>query len=173
MSKTLYMSANSVNHKTTWDSFINRICFDPDKAIIFGKYKDELSCYRARNIWIELLDEHFFLQAGIDFNVEIEKESDSEFFELSCNFNTACGRYAFWRITNYQAPEVQYLMETAHIPMCESRQEEIMMTPDLCSIYEEPIAQKGLNSKNFVNNLIDKTISKIKNLAKEIDSVKD
>jgi hypothetical protein len=37
-------------------------------------------------------------------------------YKVRCDFQTACGRYAFWRLTHHQAPEVQFLLETAHLP---------------------------------------------------------
>ena len=52
-------------------------------------------------------------------------------FTLQCEFVSACGRYAFWRLTNNQAPEAQYLIETAHIPNAELREAEFHAASDL------------------------------------------
>ena len=52
-------------------------------------------------------------------------------FMLRAHFVSACARYAFWRLTNCQAPETQYIMETAHIPVCESRHDDILSVPDM------------------------------------------
>lgn len=165
------MTLDKLQTSSIWNSELNRICFDPDSGIIIGKYLDELSCYRARKIWSELLEEHFFLQKKTDFEIEITNIENENFFELKCNFQSACGRYAFWRITNYQSPEVQYLMETAHIPFCESRQEEILMTPDLCSIYEERKKTSNNKNKNFLSDLVMSAVNKIKDITKNLNSI--
>ena len=33
--------------------------------------------------------------------------SESKYFVLNCYFTSACGRYAFWRLINNQAPEAE------------------------------------------------------------------
>jgi hypothetical protein len=62
---------------------------------------------------------------------------------LTCEFSTACGRYAFWRLTNSQSPESQYLIETAHIPSGLGEQDATVAAPDLmqvdkhCALFEQ------------------------------------
>jgi len=115
------------------------VCFDPDNVILQGIYQDELSAYRAKRRWEETFSSHFLLDSEQDFNLEVKGNLHEGKFILTCRFLTACGRYAFWRITNNQAPETQYIIETAHIPVCSSRHEDILCAPDLHSIYEEPL----------------------------------
>ena len=107
--------------------------FDPDRVTLEGYYADELSPFRAKRIWTEILETNFLLDSGHDFSMHVEQKSDSDqnAYVLVCKFLTACARYAFWRITNNQAPEAQYLIETAHIPDCETRRDEFATAPDL------------------------------------------
>jgi hypothetical protein len=115
------------------------VCFDPSNATLQGVYSDEISAHRAKRLWCNTLELHFLLDTDIDFEVTV-KRSEIEGviqFQLICSFKTACARYAFWRLTNHQAPEAQYLIETAHIPDCASRQLEILSVPDLRSVYSQ------------------------------------
>ncbi len=90
--------------------------YDPDKLVVEGVYHDEVSAYRARRRWIEALEHNFLLEEDHDFHLKVRKSRGGKLFRVRCDFLTACGRYAFWRLTHHQAPEVQLIMETAHLP---------------------------------------------------------
>jgi hypothetical protein len=115
------------------------VCFDPDSVTLQGSYSDEISAYRAKKLWAETLEMNFLLDEKHDFALSVSSNLDANQFLLNCKFLTACGRYAFWRITNNQAPEAQYVIETAHIPMCESRHNEILRAPDMRPLHDEPL----------------------------------
>jgi hypothetical protein len=59
---------------------------------------------------------HFLLDEGLDFSLKVKLLRVGSYFKVQCVFLTACGRYAFWRLTNHQALEVQCILETAHLP---------------------------------------------------------
>jgi hypothetical protein len=90
--------------------------YDPDRLIIEGVYCDEVTAYRARRRWIEALKVHFLLDEGLDFSLRVRMLRGDRHFKVQCSFLTACGRYAFWRLTHHQALEVQCILETAHLP---------------------------------------------------------
>ncbi len=112
------------------------ICYDPENVLLEGWYPDELSAYRARTVWKQTLSHHFLLEYEEDFQLSIERNKTGDVFQLSCTFYTACARYAFWRITNEQAPEVQYLLETAHIPKSSSNTDLLLSAPDMRCVTE-------------------------------------
>ena len=119
------------------------VCFDPDNVVLQGVYGDEISAHRAKRMWRETLELNFLLDPGHDFALKVSPNLEEDKFKLTCHFLTACGRYAFWRITNNQAPEAQYVIETAHIPMCHSHHADIITAPDLRSVHEEPLILSG------------------------------
>lgn len=90
--------------------------YDPDRLIIEGVYCDEVTAYRARRRWIEALKMHFLLEEGLDFAMRVKLLRGERHFKVQCSFVSACGRYAFWRLTHHQALEVQCVLETAHLP---------------------------------------------------------
>jgi hypothetical protein len=92
------------------------IWFDPDRIMLEGSYTDQVTAYRARRRWIKTFETNFLLEGQHDFKVQVTQDAENETFRLRCDFLTACGRYAFWRLTHNQAPEVQHLLETAHLP---------------------------------------------------------
>ena len=117
--------------------YFEGVCFDPDVNAIYGNYKDEISAYRAKKAWAEALRFNFSLdKEDIEFKIS---NSNQDTFVLICSFCSATAKYAFWKITNHQAPEAQYIIETAHIPICDSRYDEILTAPDLKSIYDLPL----------------------------------
>lgn len=107
------------------------VTFDPDAVSLEGIYRDELSAFRARRAWIDALESNFLLDLEHDFILTTRSNLAESVFSLQCEFVSACGRYAFWRLTNNQAPEAQYLIETAHIPNAELREGEFQGAPDL------------------------------------------
>lgn len=109
---------------------IDGVRFDPESITLEGIYSDELSAYRARKVWTETLKSSFLLELDHDIQFKIVGSNSTRFI-LSCEFKTACARYAFWRLTNHQAPEAQYQIETGHIPQCESREEDFLRAPDM------------------------------------------
>jgi hypothetical protein len=154
------------------------VCFDPDKTMLLGWYKDELSVYRAKKIWTAALHENFLLEPKHDFHFEHGFNNELQAHSLSCHFTTACARYAFWRITNSQAPEVQYLIETAHIPSSDNFTEEVIRTPDMRPIHEGPLVYSAQERKLEVNtgwvegmkDLLDKIVDVVRVQKTEKDS---
>jgi len=110
---------------------LDGVCFDPEHITLEGTYIDQLSAYRAKRVWVGILNESFLLETEHDFRLRVDPVNTSNRYTLRCEFLTACARYAFWRLTNNQAPEAQYIIETAHIPNAETRQDDFWQAPDL------------------------------------------
>lgn len=104
--------------------------YDSESIAVDGRYADELSAFRARRAWTEILETNFLLERDHDYSLETASHLNEQRFHLRCTFMTACGRYAFWRLINDQAPEIQYLLETAHVPNIEGRLETILRDAD-------------------------------------------
>jgi hypothetical protein len=111
--------------------------FNSDNISLEGRYHDEISAYRARRNWMEAFENNFLLDMGHDYTLSTTSSIEEGRFILKCNFLSACGRYAFWRLINHQAPDVQYLIETAHLPNSESAHADFIAAPDLTSVHEE------------------------------------
>lgn len=90
--------------------------YDADRLVLEGLYLDEITAYRARKRWIKTLESNFLLEEQHDFRIKVRVVADAGRYRVRCDFISACGRYAFWRLTHHQAPEVQYMLETAHLP---------------------------------------------------------
>jgi hypothetical protein len=90
--------------------------YDADRLVLEGAYLDEITAYRARKRWIQTLEANFLLEDHHDFRIRVRVDPDADHYQVRCDFLSACGRYAFWRLTHHQAPEVQYMLETAHLP---------------------------------------------------------
>ena len=137
------------------------VCFDPERISLEGIYRDEISAYRAKKVWIEVLESTFLLDHNYDLCFIIGEYSEDRFF-LSCQFTTACARYAFWRLTNHQAPEAQYVIETAHIPDCESRQDDFLYAPDMRPLNDEPeILLNRIEEAASLSNFWSKMLRKL------------
>jgi hypothetical protein len=89
--------------------------YDSNRLTLSGVYLDEITAYRARRRWIEALEINFLLEERHDFSIKVRPSHGGNLYRVRCDFQTACGRYAFWRLTHHQAPEVQFLLETAHL----------------------------------------------------------
>jgi hypothetical protein len=88
------------------------VSYDADNVCLLGSFNDELTSYRTRREWVDILANYFLLEKDRDYTLEIEaKEGQEEAnFQLKCVFTSACGRYAFWRLINRQAPEAERLL---------------------------------------------------------------
>ena len=125
-------------------SFPGNILFDSNRLQLLGNYADQLSAYRAKRIWKQTLETCFLLDRDQDFVLLMRSDLDSGSYILSCEFVSACARYAFWRLTNHQAPEAQYLIETAHIPQSESRHDDFLGAGDMRSVLDSEMERVGL-----------------------------
>jgi hypothetical protein len=90
--------------------------YDAERLVLEGIYLDEVSAYRAKKSWIKSFELNFLLEEIHDFKVKVGFDPESARYHVQCMFTSACGRYAFWRLTHHQAPEVQFALETAHLP---------------------------------------------------------
>lgn len=113
------------------------VSFDADRIRLEGRYTDQLSAYRARRIWRETLLNYFLLEPEHDFTLQVASDKETSIYTLNCDFTSACARYCFWRLTNDQTPEAQYLIETAHIPQAASQREEFLFASDLKPLHQE------------------------------------
>ena len=84
------------------------LIYDAEGVTLLGKYTDELAAHRARKEWQLILNSHFLLEAERDYELNTFCDLGEEHFLLSCCFLSACGRYAFWRLVNRQAPEAEH-----------------------------------------------------------------
>jgi hypothetical protein len=91
------------------------LVYKPDHSSFEGTYPDELCVQRVKKTWCTILETDFLLIPRTDFVLKKEFDPTSARYHMSCSFTSACGRYAFWRLLNEQAPEVQFLLETAHM----------------------------------------------------------
>lgn len=136
------MILSTRKNSTVEDEFhaLPEIIFDVEAVTIEAHYSDELSAHRAKRIWIETLESHFLLDEESDYLIGIQDiTEDDQCFALLCHFSSACARYAFWRLTNEQAPEAQYVLETAHIPFTSESWLEFQASGDLRDIARESI----------------------------------
>ena len=85
----------------------NPLEYNSHELSITGHFLDQLSAYRKRREWIAVLSNHFLLETERDFEISIASEIQSGTHRLCCSFTSACGRYAFWRLKNRQAPEIE------------------------------------------------------------------
>ncbi len=149
------------------------IYFDPDRLTLEGAYRDEITAFRARRGWKEALESYFLLDPTRDINFIVRHNPERGCYNLSCKFSTACARYAFWRLTNNQAPEAQYLIETAHVPKGESQQDRYLAAPDLAQIPgyregEDPLVLNGELDELYdeahtpLSVLLDRILEKMK-----------
>ena len=127
------------------------ICFDPERILLEGIYSDQLSAYRARRHWVEAFETHFFLDTDNDFKMSVDPGLTPGSYRLRCEFTSACGRYAFWRLTHNQAPEVQHVVETGHLGFSEPR----ILTNDYSTDYSS-IESDRSSFKRLVRNLWEK-----------------
>lgn len=112
--------------------------YDSDRLMLEGIYLDEVTAYRARKGWIEAFEVNFLLEDRVDFRVRVGRQEGGSRFCVLCEFLTACGRYAFWRLTHHQAPEVQFVLETAHLPA--------FSLPEAPALTSAPAERIGLDS---------------------------
>lgn len=110
------------------------VSFNSELVSLNGLYADEVSLFRAKKAWKTIFEGAFLLDFGSDFVIDHISNVERGYFALSCNFTSACGRYAFWRLINHQSPEAQYMLETAHIPSCDSRHNDFLTAPDMVEV---------------------------------------
>jgi hypothetical protein len=83
------------------------VSFVPEAVSLVGCYDDELSAHRNKKRWGGVFKDHFLLEARRDYEMRVTPVEGEGRYALICNFTSACGRYAFWRLVNQQSPEVE------------------------------------------------------------------
>ncbi len=91
------------------------LIFDAEGVTLVGRFSDELSAYRARKQWREVLKTYFLLEEQRDYDMSVMSSPENGYNLLSCFFTSACGRYAFWRLINDQAPEAEEKLGEANL----------------------------------------------------------
>lgn len=91
------------------------LIFDAEGVTLVGRFGDELSAYRARKQWRDVLKTYFLLEEQRDYEMSVMSSPENRYNLLSCFFTSACGRYAFWRLINDQAPEAEEKLSQANL----------------------------------------------------------
>jgi hypothetical protein len=158
------MSTNPTESRSTQEQHSIEIegglTYNSDKLSIEGSYSDELSQHRAKKTWCSVLETDFLLIPDSDFQFELQKNHEQGQFQIACTFKSACGRYAFWRLINEQAPEVQFLLETAHIAHRYNDYSGII------SNLEKSITKRELSLLGSLKKMITDTVEVIRKLRK-------
>ena len=144
--------------------------YDPDRLIVEGVYCDEVTAYRARKRWIEALELHFLLEETLDFSLKVKLSRGGRHFKVRCDFKSACGRYAFWRLTHHQALEVQSLLETAHLPrpLCNVSTQEVMDDIDLLAELSQHHQSVGQSQEDSTPPGWQRAVRKVQDVAQRI-----
>lgn len=153
--------------------------YDAEKLVLEGIYLDEVSAYRARRSWIKAFEMNFLLEEIHDFKVKVGFDSDEQRYHVQCTFVSACGRYAFWRLTHHQAPEVQFILETAHLPHVTSvhfieptiEVENELVAPRSCTYVaeqEKPAVVLYAETVAFVKRKVRKCFRKARSLMSQL-----
>ncbi len=111
--------------------FRGEVFFDAELIMLEGRYSDELCAHRARRGWTKIFMSSFLLEKEHDFELSVVACQEDECYALRCTFVSACGRYAFWRLTHGQAIEAQYQLEVAHVPEARNGPLHLAVAPDL------------------------------------------
>ena len=139
--------------------YTSGLIYDADTITLIGKYKDELSCHRARKNWIELFSNYFLLEPARDYKIVVESNLNSNIFIINCIFTSACGRYAFWRLVNQQAPEAeQKLGETVILNDCSIEEAK----KDECTVWVTGALDEQIRQTRETQNLLDRIIKLFK-----------
>ena len=155
-----YASDPQLSDLITEIETIEGVCFDPQSVSLHGLYNDELSAHRARKGWIEVLDSSFFLEPEVDYAIKVLGDLRRGRYVLSCEFTSASARYAFWRLTHQQAPEAQYLIETAHLPTSD-RGTDLASAPDLTPLVEDPSSLENFSTSIERRNVFARMLDSI------------
>ena len=89
------------------------INFHPTVPQFTGVYSNEIRRQYAKRSWEKELGSNFLLDRGHDY--ELVKYEGCGYYKLLCDFKTACGRYAYWRLTNDKAPDSLAIIAAAHV----------------------------------------------------------
>ncbi len=137
------------------------LIYDAEGITLFGKFTDELSAHRARREWQMIFSSHFLLERERDYDLHVFTSLEDNQFVLSCSFVSACGRYAFWRLVNRQAPEAELKLNGNRDRVQKSAKSflgagwgtESKETTLVVSAFEEQI-QRNEENKSLVNRLL-------------------
>lgn len=160
------MSRNTVQEHSTIAQIEDvDVVFDLDTLTLVGRYRDQLSAYRAKRIWMRTLQDCFLLDRETDISLKVSTSNDKQHFLLVCEFQSSCARYAFWRLTNNHVPEAAYVLETAHLP--ESKDQNYAGAPDLRALVAPDLRKFDMQvseQKSLLKKLGDLTKTFVKSL---------
>lgn len=101
------MSVESNSEALHYTKYKEGLIYDAESVVLAGKHSDELSAHRAKRQWVGVFSSYFLLENERDYELWVTSDLAEEYFVVHCCFVSACGRYAFWRLVNQQAPEAE------------------------------------------------------------------
>lgn len=154
-------SPNIIQNNQDVTSF-GYVSYSSEKYIIMGEYSNELLLFRAKKFWALVLQDTFLLENITDFKFQVKKNSKLNIYNLICTFKSACGRYAFWRISNDQNPEVKYIIETAHLTSTADNYDSLLnKVPNFTLSSDSSIMEDIEDKANNISDILKKIVKKI------------
>ena len=142
------------------------IMYDVDGVALHGKFDNELAAYRARTEWEDVLKNYFLLEQERDYQLEIAGSLERHLFVLTCNFCSACGRYAFWRLIHHQAPEAEQDLLSSAVPKHQKADKQT--AAKLWWSGEEGPSIISTENKETDNSVIAHILKSIKNITNRV-----
>lgn len=153
---TMTLETSKIQSDSSWTP--KGVTYDTHTATLVGNFHDEMAAYRTRRTWAKILQEHFLLELGRDYEVSIRIDSVNGRSIVECCFTSACGRYAFWRLLNKQAPEAaEELLKVAKVKKAKRK--------DSASQPQHPWILQGYEESN--SQFVESIKSLLKDIAKK------
>ena len=135
----------------------NGLHFSSDSASLISCYSNQLAAYRARKQWKEILQNYFLLDNERDYQISVARSvQNKNHFIVTCEFDSACGRYAFWRIINNQSPEAEHMLSIDSIGITTSDSYEYALhnNKEAEWLYSSDDADKPKSFMNYLSNFL-------------------
>ena len=134
------------------------LIYDADSVTLIGKYSDELSTHRAKKNWVELFSSYFLLEPERDYTIRVDTSISKNHYVLSCIFTSACGRYAFWRLVNQQAPDAEKQLGRTIVMNGKMQRADHIRTEDECTVWICGALDEQIRQTRETQNLLDRII---------------
>ena len=132
------------------------LIYDADRVTLIGKYSDELSTHRAKKNWVDLFSSYFLLEPERDYAIKVETSLTDSHYVINCTFTSACGRYAFWRLVNQQAPDAE--KQLGRTIVLNGKMNSVENLEDECTVWICGALDEQIRQTRETQNLLDRII---------------
>jgi hypothetical protein len=118
------LNLNKGSIKNTYHNKLFSICISSENYSLYVSSIDELSAFRLKKNWNQVISQTLFLEFNTDYLIKVTRNDHFEYV-TTLSFLTPNGKFNFWKISSGRAQSLIYKLHSCLLDLSYSKNKKI------------------------------------------------